>query len=133
MPALAPELRSLAQVAAFTGLMWVPLIANRLRELGVWPALRNPEPDARPHAPWAWRLANAHRNALENLAVFAPLALAVHAQGLGDAGTALASQAFVLARVAHAGVYTAGVPVLRTLAFLAGFGAQMVLAWRLLG
>ena len=27
-------------------------------------------------AAWAWRLANAHRNAIENLVVFAPLALA---------------------------------------------------------
>jgi len=70
---------------------------------------------------------------LENLAVFAPLALAVHLQGLGDATTAVATQGFVLARVAHAVIYTAGVPVLRTLAFLTGFGAQMVLAWRLLG
>lgn len=133
MSTLSPELRSLAQVATFTGVLWVPLIANRLRELGVWPALRNPEPDARPHAAWAWRLANAHRNALENLAVFAPLALAVQLQGLGNGTTALASQAFVVARVAHAVIYTAGVPVLRTLAFLAGFGAQMVLAGHLLG
>ncbi|MGE4071050.1 MAG: MAPEG family protein [Lysobacterales bacterium] len=131
--ATSTELLSLTLVALFTGLMWVPIIVNRLLEMGLWPALRNPQPDTRAHADWAWRLSNAHRNAFENLAVFAPLALSVHVLGLGDDLTAQWSVIFVAARVAHALIYTLGIPLLRTLAFLAGFFAQMVLGARLLG
>ncbi|MFG6433515.1 MAPEG family protein [Roseateles sp. LYH14W] len=133
MPQLSPELHFLTLSAALTGLLWVPIIVNRLREMGVWAALRNPQPDVRPHADWAYRLANAHRNAIENLAVFAPLALTVHGLGLGDAGTALAAGAFFWSRLAHALIYTTGVPLLRTLAFVVGFGAQAMLVLRILG
>ena len=130
---LPPELFYTTLTAAFTALIWVPIILNRLAETGVWPALRNPQPDVRPHADWAYRLANAHRNALENLVVFAPLAITVHLMGVGSAATALWSLAFFVARVAHALIYALGVPLLRTVAFFVGFLAQMVLALRILG
>jgi hypothetical protein len=109
---LSAELRFLTLTALFTGVLWVPIILNRLGEMGLWKALKNPEPDARPHAAWAWRLANAHRNAIENLVVFAPLALAA---------SPLPSTC------------TAGVPLLRTIAFVIGFGVQVQFALRLLG
>lgn len=130
---MAPELVSTAYAAAFTGIIWVPIIVNRLAEMGVWKALSNPEPDLRPRAAWAYRLANAHRNAIENLVVFAPLAIIVAAAGLGDSLTAAACAVYVASRAAHAIIYTLGIPLLRTLAFLAGFGAQAVLALRILG
>ena len=133
MKPIAPELYYTALVAAFTGLIWVPIIVNRLAEMGPWKALKNPEPDVRPHADWAYRLANAHRNAIENLAVFAPLAIGVHVLGLGTPTTAMACAIFLAARVAHAVIYTFGVPLLRTIAFFIGFVCQMMLAARLLG
>ena len=133
MTALAPELAYTALAAALTGSLWIPIIVNRLREMGAWKALKNPEPDVRPRAPWAYRLASAHRNAIENLVVFAPLALAVHAQGLGGALTATAAVLFFWSRLAHAVIYTLGLPLLRTLAFAVGFGAQAAMALRLFG
>lgn len=78
------ELVSVALTALFTGLLWVPIILNRLAEMGPWKALRNPEPDVRPKAQWAYRLASAHRNAIENLVVFAPLAISVHILGIAN-------------------------------------------------
>lgn len=129
---LSPELKYLTLTAALTGVIWIPIIVNRLREMGMWKALKNPEPDVRPHANWAYRMANAHRNAIENLAVFAPLALAVHLLGLGDNLTATAAAVFFFSRVAHLAIYTFGVPLLRTIAFLAGFWAQAVFALRIL-
>lgn len=129
---LSAELHALTLTALFTGVLWVPIILNRLREMGLWTALKNPQPDVRPHADWAWRLANAHRNAIENLVVFAPLALAVHVLGKGDAATAVGAQVFFASRVAHALIYTAGVPLLRTIAFVIGFGVQVQFALRLL-
>jgi uncharacterized MAPEG superfamily protein len=130
---MTPELLSATLVASFTAVLWIPIILNRLAEMGIWKALRNPEPDVRPHAPWAYRLGHAHRNAIENLAVFAPLAIAVHLLGLGNGLTATWSMLFLVARVAHAVIYALGIPLLRTVAFFVGFLAQAVLALRLLG
>ena len=130
---MAPEILATTYVAAFTGIIWMPIIVNRLSEMGAWKALSNPQPDVRPHADWAYRLANAHRNAIENLVVFAPLAIIVSMLNLGDDLTAAAGVVFVVSRVAHALIYTFGIPLLRTIAFLAGFGAQAVLALRILG
>lgn len=130
---LSPELNSVALSAMFTGILWVPIIVNRLREMGPWKALKNPEPDVRPHANWAYRLAAAHRNAIENLAVFAPLAIMVHLLGANNALTATAATVFFLSRVAHAVIYTFGVPLLRTIAFVVGFWAQSVMALRIFG
>lgn len=130
---LSPELFYTTLTALFTGVIWMPIIINRLSEMGPWKALKNPEPDVRPHADWAYRLANAHRNAIENLVVFAPLAIIVHALQLGSAGTATASAMFFAARVLHAIIYTFGIPLLRTIAFFIGFLAQVTLAGRILG
>lgn len=127
------ELYYLAITALFTGILWLPIIVNRLAEMGPWTALSNPQPDVRPHADWAYRLANAHRNALENLAVFAPLALSVHVLHLSTPLTVLASALFCASRVAHAVIYTFGIALLRTIAFAIGFACQALLAARLLG
>lgn len=133
MNTLPNELVFAAWTAAFTGLLWVPIILNRLAEMGIWKALSNPEPDVRPHANWAYRLASAHRNAIENLVVFAPLAISVHILQRGDQLTAMACATFFAARVAHAVIYTAGIPLLRTIAFVIGFGAQAILFLRIVG
>jgi uncharacterized MAPEG superfamily protein len=130
---LSAELNYLTLSAALTGSLWVPIIANRLREMGAWKALSNPEPDVRPRADWAYRLAHAHRNAIENLAVFAPLTIAVHVLGLGIGATATAAALYFWSRLAHALIYTFGIPLLRTIAFVVGFGAQATMALRLLG
>ena len=130
---LTAELHATALAAVFTGLIWIPVIINRLAEMGPWKALSNPEPDVRPHSDWAYRLANAHRNAIENLTVFAPLAIGVHILGLSTPMTATAAITFVFARVAHAVIYTFGIPLLRTIAFFIGFICQMALGARLLG
>jgi uncharacterized MAPEG superfamily protein len=133
MTSASPELFYTTLSALFTGLIWAPIIVNRLIEMGPWKALKNPEPDVRPHAEWAYRLANAHRNAIENLIVFAPLAIIVQALGLGTTLTAGAAAAFFYARVAHAVIYTAGIPLLRTIAFVIGFACQMIFGLRILG
>ena len=127
------ELTYLALTAGLTGVLWIPLIANRLVEMGPWRALKNPEPDSRPEAAWAFRLAAAHRNAVENLVVFAPLVLVVVAAGLASPMTASACVVFFVARLAHAVIYTAGVPVLRTIAFAIGFFCQAILLFRIFG
>jgi uncharacterized MAPEG superfamily protein len=133
MTPLPAEMHYLVLTALFTGVMWVPIILNRIVEMGPWTALKNPQPDVRPEADWAYRLANAHRNALENLVVFAPLALGVQVLGLSSSATIAAAGIFFAARVAHAVIYTFGIPLLRTIAFFVGFICQVVFAAHLLG
>jgi uncharacterized MAPEG superfamily protein len=130
---VSSELLYTTLTALFTGLIWIPIVLNRFVEIGIWKTLMNPERGAQPAADWAYRLTNAHRNATENLVVFAPLAITVHVLQLGTAGTALAAAIFFYARVAHAVVYAIGWPILRTLAFIMGFVAEVFLAGRILG
>lgn len=130
---ISMELAWLTAVCVLTGSLWMPYIVDRVFEHGFWPAVQNPDHDARPRAAWADRLMWAHANAVENLTIFAPLVLAVEVAGLHSPVTAGACATYFVARLAHAIIYTAGVPLLRTLAFLTGFGAQAVLAARVLG
>jgi uncharacterized MAPEG superfamily protein len=44
----------------------------------------------------------------------------------------MAAKIYLIARVVHYVVYTAGIPVIRTLAFLTGFGATLTFAFTIL-
>jgi len=125
---LTPELFWLTLTVILTGLLWVPYILNRCQVRGMGGAMANPTPGAKPHAPWATRLMFAHDNAVENLIVFAPLVLILNEIDYSTKWTVYASAVYFWARLAHAFVYTLGLPVFRTLAFTVGFLAQAVLA-----
>ena len=130
--ALKPELFWLVLTAMMTALIFLPYILNRMKEHGIWPAIYNPQPDVCPKAAWAERLMRAHANAVENLVVFAPLVLALQLSGMGNATTAGACMVYFFVRLAHILLYTFAVPVLRTVAFVVGFGCQMTLGLTLL-
>ena len=125
---LTPELFWLTLTVILTGLLWVPYILNRSKIRGLGGAMANPAPGAKPHSPWATRLMFAHDNAVENLAVFAPLILILNAIDYSSKWTVYASAVYFWARLTHIIVYTLGIPVFRTLAFTVGFLAQAVLA-----
>lgn len=129
---LTPELFWLVLTILMTSLFWIPYIVNRIKEQGLIPVLTNPRLDTRPHADWAIRMMKAHSNAVENLVIFAPLALAVHSSGLSNKATALACLIYFIARLIHFVVYTMGLPYIRTLAFAVGFMCQLTLALNLL-
>ena len=82
-------------------------------------------------APWAERLRAAHANAVENLVVFAALVLAAQAAGISTPVTVLACDVYLWSRLVHAAAYTLAIPWVRTLAFVGGFVAQMMLVWQL--
>jgi uncharacterized MAPEG superfamily protein len=132
--ALRPELYWLAATCIMTGLLWVPYVANRFHELGPPGWKWFPPADPPQIARWADRAVRAHLNAVENLVVFAPLALAVHTSGMGNAMTATACQIYFWTRLAHYAICIVGIPIVpRTVTFLIGVGAQFVLGWTLLG
>lgn len=130
---ISPDLFWLCATCVFTALLWVPYVINRFSELGPPGWNWYPDPDPAPRALWAARAMRAHQNAIENLVVFAPLALAVSAAGLETALTAAACQAYFWARLAHFAVCALGLPIVpRTIAFLLGVAAQLFLGWTVL-
>lgn len=125
------ELMYLTFVVAFTGLMWVPYILDRVAVRGLIDAVGYPE-NPKPQSLWAQRLMKAHANAVENLVIFATLVLLAHAVGVTNSAIAGACVVYFWTRVVHAFAYTFAVPWVRTLAFTAGFFCQAVIAWQLL-
>lgn len=126
------ELFWLVMTAILTGLLWIPYILDRIAVRGVMKTLANPGPRDRPHSGWATRLMFAHQNTIENLVVFAVLILVLNETDYSTSTTEVAAAVFFWSRLAYVVVYTLGIPVLRTLAFLVGFGAQAVLALTIL-
>ena len=126
------ELLWLILTVLMTALFWLPYILNRIVERGVGPALWDPQGHTEANANWAERMQRAHTNAVENLVIFVPLVLTLAVVGISSESTILACQVYFFARLAHFVLFTFGVPVLRILAFLVGFYAQMVLAITLL-
>ena len=120
-----------AGVATFTALMWVPYVLNRFAVWGIADTVGYPA-NPKALAPWAERLKKAHANAVENLVVFATLVLVAAGAGISTPLTVMACQLYLGSRVVHATAYTFAIPWIRTLAFLGGFTAQMMLAWQLL-
>lgn len=130
---LTTEIYWLTLTCLLTALLWVPYILQLIVQLGPVKAIWDPT-GAHPHnADWALRAKRAHYNAVENLAVFAPLVLIVVLLGLNNPLTAAACLAYFWLRLAQYLVHLFAVPVIRTLLFLGGWGCQMVLGLTVLG
>lgn len=125
------ELMYLVWVTTLTAVIWLPYIVDRLMVRGIADAVGYPE-NPKPQSPWARRMMAAHANAVENLVVFAALVLAAQAAGVSNSATVLACSVYFWARVVHLLAYTFAVPLVRTLAFAVGWGAQITLAWQIL-
>lgn len=130
---LSPELYWLTATALLTSVLWIPYILQLIGQMGFVAAFWDPYHETPHDAPWAQRAKRAHTNAVENLAVFAPLALALHVTSAGTALTAAICMIYFLARLAHYIVYVSAVPLVRTILFFIGFLCQVVLASTLLG
>jgi len=120
------ELFWLTLTVAMTGLIWVPYILDRIMMCGLAETLANPSPNMKPQSPWAQRMMAAHVNAIENLVVFAALVLIAQDLHVSSGATVFAAALYFWSWLAHVVVYTAGIPVARTLAFTGGFIAQAI-------
>ena len=80
---------------------------------------------------WAGRAARAHRNMLENLVLFAILVLVARAVNVSNAMTLLGAQLFFWSRVAHAIIYIAGIPWLRTAVWGVSVIGLILIFWQL--
>ncbi len=123
-------------LAATGGLLFLLTVIQGTRNvlvLGVATAAGN-QHDIALWTGWNDRLNRAIRNLIEAIAIFAPIVIAVQISGLNNETTAMGAQIFVIARIAHAVVYTLGVPWVRTAAWAVGVvGIIMVGSPLLLG
>jgi uncharacterized MAPEG superfamily protein len=130
---MTSELFWLALTAIFTGLFFAPYILDRVAVRGLMPSMGNPSPEDKPQSAWAQRMMKAHANAIENLVVMAVLVIVANEATISSGATVFAVQLYFWARMAHFVIYAAGIPVLRTLAFVAAFAGQVIMALAVLG
>jgi uncharacterized MAPEG superfamily protein len=124
---LTTELCCLVAASVLSLVMWVPYIIARIGAWGMFEAMGYPDREL-PQPAWALRMKAAHTNLTENLIPFAALVLTAHVAGLSSELSALGATIFFWARVAHAVVYTLGIPVARTLTFAAGLVGTLMVA-----
>ena len=124
---MTTELYWLTLTALMTALFWVPYVLNRMVMNGLGGTLAGGAPDSGTLSPWAQRAIKAHTNAVENLAIFAPIVLTAHVLGISNAATKAAVVVYFFARLLHFLVYSAGIPAARTLTFTAGWLAQVAI------
>jgi uncharacterized MAPEG superfamily protein len=82
--------------------------------------------------PWVGRADRAQDNHHDNLAMIAAIILIAHVTGQNDEVTAIASIALLSCRVIHGLAYIAGVPALRSLAYVGSITAMAVIVWKIL-
>ena len=126
---MTPELMYLVWSAALTVVLVVIAVAGATAEVGLPKLAGNRDGGLPEMSGWAGRAARAHRNMLESLVLFAVLVVAAHLAGIHNAMTLLGAQLFFWSRVAHAAIYIAGIPWLRTAAWAVSIaGLVLILA-----
>ncbi len=129
---LTPDLYWLTLTVLMTALMWIPYIINRMIEQGTGCAIWDPQGITKTEITWAERMMRAHKNAVENLAVFAPLVLTLHLTHLNNELTALACMIYFFARLTHYIMFSFGIPVIRVLTFMVNVIVLLILAFTIL-
>ena len=128
---MSTALLYLVLTALITVLMWIPYTLQMIQGQGLMAAVGNRD-NVKPMAPWAARCRRAHKNAVENLVVFAPLVLVAQAVGNTSSLIGTAAMVYFWARLLHYIVYGAGVIWARTLIWTVGWICLLVIAWQLL-
>src|SRR5579859_7219969 len=130
---MTTELYWLTLTVLMTALLWVPYILDRFITRGIWKTIGETRLDIADQSSWAQRASKAHQNAIENLAIVVPAVLIAHALGLSTPVTQSAVMVYFFARLVHYIAYLGAIPVLRTVTFLTGWGAQIAIILTILG
>ncbi len=113
---MTPELIYLVWSAALTFVLVLVAVSGATLQVGL-PTLAGNREGLPKMSGWAGRAQRAHLNMLESLILFAVLVFVAQLAGVHNAMTLLGAQLFFWGRVAHAVVYVAGIPWLRTAAW----------------
>ena len=118
---MSTELKYLAFTALLTASLWIPYVVAQVATNGFLAAENYTDPKQRPLPFWGQRADRAYVNAVETFAPFAALVLLVQVTDKTDAMTAFWAIGYFWLRLAHAVVYLAGLPYIRTLIFVLGY------------
>ena len=130
---MSSEIYWLTLTVIYSSLLFVPHTLYRMATTGPLKLLNNPVPGDEPFAVgWARRSNRAHMNALENLASFAPVILAIELTGASNETSVMAAQVYFWARVVHAPFCIVKTPAVRTIAYIVGMSATLTIAAKLL-
>ena len=126
---MTTDLWYLALTAMLTAALWIPYIACQVMTNGALSPTEYADPKPRPVPLWGERANRAHLNAVESFAPFAALVIVAQIAGKANAMTALWAASFFWLRLAHAVVYWAAIPYLRTVLFTLGFVCVAGIFW----
>jgi uncharacterized MAPEG superfamily protein len=129
---MTTELTMLVWSAVLCVLLAVPYSLGMVGRVGL-PKMAGNRDDVPQPEGWMGRGKRAHLNMVENLVPFAALVLVAHAAGIHTPMAVLGAQLFFWARLAHAMVYLAGIPWIRTLAWAVGVAGMLLILLALLG
>lgn len=131
---MTTELSYLLFTVILTGVLWIPVVVGYVLTRGpIQPSDYIVAPTS-PLPPWVNRAGRTHINAVENLALFAPLVLIAHAAGISTSVTATCAAVYFYVRLAHAVVHITGFSRFktRTVLFTVAWLACLVFAIELL-
>lgn len=120
------ELLFLALSAALCLVLTLPYTTALVLKLGI-PAMVGNREDFPALEGWIGRARRAHANMVENLVPFAALVIVGAVTNKFGEGTAIGAQLFFWGRVAHGVAYIAGIPWLRTGAFLTSYVGMILI------
>jgi uncharacterized MAPEG superfamily protein len=128
----------LAYTAGLGLILWIPFVLMRVAKVGMPDAADYRDPQRAELPPVCRRADRVLGNFVENFAPFAALVIIAHMRYSGAEPTLLATialwaQIFFWARVVHAVVYWFGIPYVRTLAFVVGWIAVLVIFYLTMG
>jgi uncharacterized MAPEG superfamily protein len=129
---MSTDLKYLAFTAMLTASLWIPYVIAQVTTNGPLKPQNYLDPAQRPIPLWGKRADRAYLNAIETFAPFAVLVIVIHLAGKANAMTAFWATAYFWLRLAHAVVYLAGIPLVRTVLFTLGYVAVVGLFWELM-
>jgi uncharacterized MAPEG superfamily protein len=128
---MSTDLVYLAYTAILTAALWIPYVVSQVATNGFLTPPNYRDPTPRPVPAWGKRADRTYLNAVEVFAPFAALVIAAHLLGKTNPMIDFYVQSFFWLRVAHAVVYLAAIPYIRTLVFTLGFLAEAGIFWEL--
>ena len=118
---MSPELKYLALTALLTGSLWIPYIVCQVVTNGPLQPANYVDPTPRKVPSWGQRANRAHINAVETFAPFAALVILIQLTQKNDSMTAFWATSYFWIRLAHAVIYIAAIPYVRTILFVLGY------------
>jgi uncharacterized MAPEG superfamily protein len=118
---MSTDLKYLALTAMLTASLWIPYVVAQVMTNGPLTPPNYVDPAARPLPPWGRRADRVYINAIETFAPFAVLVILIQLTGKANGATAFLAASFFWLRLAHAIVYWAAIPYIRTIVFTLGY------------